>query len=143
MQVNNSRLTFLCSRHLSFFLRLSTTQFHSLTNFLFVTQFIKNIVTSSFFFSPTGIKQYLCQTCNYNGVTQSDLNRHCKTRSHLLRSSNVCPLCSLGFSTRTLLEEHLVKFHDTTSSTASVLSLKSSTTNNSSPLAVTAAPTMA
>lgn len=25
-----------------------------------------------------GIKQYLCQICNYNGVTQSDLNRHCK-----------------------------------------------------------------
>ncbi|RWS17617.1 zinc finger protein 236-like protein [Dinothrombium tinctorium] len=62
-----------------------------------------------------GIKQYLCQICNYNGVTQSDLNRHCKTRSHILRSANVCPLCSLGFSTRTLLEDHVLKFHETTS----------------------------
>ncbi|RWS31483.1 zinc finger protein-like protein [Leptotrombidium deliense] len=62
-----------------------------------------------------GIKQYLCQTCNYNGVTQSDLNRHCKTRSHVLRSANVCPLCSLGFSTRTLLEDHVLKFHETSS----------------------------
>ena len=60
----------------------------------------------------SGIKQYLCQTCNYNGVTQSDLNRHCKTRSHVLRSANVCPLCSLGFSTRILLQDHLDKFHE-------------------------------
>lgn len=76
---------------------------------------------------PKGIKQFLCQICNYNGVTQSDLNRHCKTRSHVLRSANVCPLCSLGFSTRTLLEDHLVKFHDTSDSTASVLAVP---TNN-------------
>jgi len=59
-----------------------------------------------------GIKQYLCQICSYNGVTQSDLNRHCKTRSHALRSANICPLCSLGFSTQTLLDDHLWKFHE-------------------------------
>ncbi|CAG2172282.1 unnamed protein product, partial [Oppiella nova] len=59
-----------------------------------------------------GIKQYLCQICSYNGVTQSDLNRHCKTRSHALRSANICPLCSLGFSTQTLLDDHILKFHE-------------------------------
>lgn len=66
-----------------------------------------------------GIKQYLCQTCNYNGVTQSDLNRHCKTRSHVLRTANVCPLCSLGFSTRILLQDHLDKFHESVPSDSS------------------------
>jgi len=66
-----------------------------------------------------GIKQYLCSICNYNGVTQSDLNRHCKTRSHALRSANICPLCSLGFSTRTLLDEHIIKFHETSESSDS------------------------
>ena len=69
--------------------------------------------------SRTGIKQYLCTTCNYNGVTQSDLNRHCKTRSHILRSANVCPLCSLGFSTRILLQDHMDKFHESNPSDSS------------------------
>lgn len=73
----------------------------------------RNIFISKLTFFISGIKQYLCQICNYNGVTQSDLNRHCKTRSHMLRSANVCPLCSLGFSTTTLLEDHLIKFHET------------------------------
>ncbi|XP_053200783.1 myoneurin-like [Panonychus citri] len=59
-----------------------------------------------------GIKQYLCHTCNYNGVTQSDLNRHRKTQSHKSRSGNICSICSLGFSTATLLEDHIFKFHD-------------------------------
>lgn len=35
--------------------------------------------------------------CNYNGVTQSDLNRHKKTQSHIARSQNVCTMCGLGF----------------------------------------------
>ena len=62
--------------------------------------------------------------CNYNGVTQSDLNRHCKTRSHSLRSTNICPLCALGFSTRTLLDDHILKFHES-ESTSSISSDKS------------------
>ena len=70
------------------------------------------------YYSQTGIKQYLCHICNYNGVTQSDLNRHCKTRSHVLRGGNICPLCSLGFSTPTLLKDHVIKFHDSSSLSA-------------------------
>lgn len=82
----------------------------------------------------TGIKQYLCQVCNYNGVTQSDLNRHCKTRSHSLRSANICPLCALGFSTRTLLDDHIIKFHETSESSNS--SEKSNKTTNQSSKAI-------
>lgn len=47
----------------------------------------------------TGIKLYSCDVCNYNGVTQSDLNRHKKTQSHIARSQNVCSMCGLGFYT--------------------------------------------
>lgn len=71
----------------------------------------------SYLFSPTkitfppGIKHYMCQICNYNGVTQSDLNRHLKTRTHLLRSRNVCPCCGTGFHTRSLSDEHFKSCH--------------------------------
>lgn len=53
----------------------------------------------------------MCQVCNYNGVTQSDLNRHLKTRTHLLRSRNVCACCGTGFHTRSLSDEHYKSCH--------------------------------
>jgi len=34
-----------------------------------------------------GQKGFNCATCNYSCVTHSDLNRHCKSRSHLFRVS--------------------------------------------------------
>lgn len=40
------------------------------------------------------------------------LNDILQTRSHALRSSNICPICALGFSTPNLLDDHIVKFHD-------------------------------
>ncbi|XP_076366835.1 uncharacterized protein LOC143255285 isoform X2 [Tachypleus tridentatus] len=58
-----------------------------------------------------GIKEHLCQTCNYNGVTRSDLNRHCKTRAHVLRAQHICLNCGLGFYSTALLQEHVAMFH--------------------------------
>ncbi|XP_022252670.1 zinc finger protein 585B-like isoform X2 [Limulus polyphemus] len=58
-----------------------------------------------------GIKEHLCRTCNYNGVTRSDLNRHCKTRAHILRAQHICLNCGLGFYSTALLQEHVALFH--------------------------------
>ncbi|XP_067942875.1 RB-associated KRAB zinc finger protein-like [Watersipora subatra] len=32
-----------------------------------------------------GKKQFLCELCNYASVTHSDLNRHCKSKTHILK----------------------------------------------------------
>jgi hypothetical protein len=97
------------------FLRLFSVRNNSATlileGFCASMQSSRYLISFCSFLFP-GIREFKCHICHYEGVTQSDLNRHLRSQSHLYleRMGNKCKKCGEDYTSRQVMNHgHICK----------------------------------